>query len=411
MWRRAASAILLCALAACTSVASATRGPVRIGALYPLSGPLAPYGSEELRGVKVAVEMLNARGGLRGRTIAIDVADAPDVRTGWRETYRLARAGVPAVIGTYSSTIALAGSEAAHRNKIVWWETGAVADLVTARRYPEVFRLGPSGATLAAQSAAFATEVLAPRFGIARTALRVAVVYEDDPYGSSVGDGIRREATVRGFRLVGDFPYDPATEDFAGIVRSLARLRPDVVVIASYLHDGARFRERLVDAKLPIKAVIGKCAAFYTPEMAKLLGARIDGVFVADKPMDVAPTALTAAGRALEQEFRSRFVRRYDREPEAAAYMGFSGAWALIAETLPKARSLAPADIAAAARTLDLPDGSLPNGSGLRFAPAGDPMAGQNLRAFGVVWQWQGGRPILVWPPAAARGAPVLSRR
>ena len=411
MWRRAASAIALCALAACTAGASATRGPVRIGALYPLSGPLAHHGNEELRGVKVAVEMFNDRGGLRGRRVKLDIADAPDVRAGWRGTYRLARGGVHAVIGTYSSAIALAGSEAAHRNKIVWWETGAVADLVTSRGYPEVFRLGPSGATLSAQAAGFATEVLAPRFGIARSALRIAVVYEDDPYGSSVGDGIRREAKARGFRLVGEFPYDPVTETFAGIVRSLAGLKPDVVVVASYLHDGARFRERLVDAKLPIKALIGKCAAFYTPEMAKLLGAKIDGVFVADKPMDVAPTALTAAGRALEQEFRSRFVSRYHREPEAAAYMGFSGAWALIAETLPRARSLAPADIGAAARSLDIPDGSFPNGSGLRFAGTHDPMSGQNLRAFGVVWQWQGGHPILVWPPAAARGAPVLSSR
>ena len=400
--------VILIALATANSQ---TNSLIRLGALYPLTGPLAKYGNEELRGVKIALQLINSRGGVNGRFVTLDIADAPDVDAAWRQAYRLARKKLPAILGTYSSTIALAGSEAAHRNKVVWWETGAVADLVTSRGYPEVFRLGPSGATLSAQSAAFATEVLAPRFKIAPRALRLAVVYENDPYGSSVGDGIRAQAATKGFRLVGSYPYDPATETFAAIMRSLARAKPDVVVIASYLHDGARFREALIASKLPVKAVIGKCAAFFTPEMAKLLGAKIDGVFVADKPMDVAPTALTEKGRALETEFRERFTRTFGRAPEAAAYMGFSGAWALVGETLPKALTITAADIARAARELDLPDGSLPNGSGVRFAPAGDPLAGQNMRAFGVVWQWQSGRPVLVWPPIAARGEPVLSPR
>src|SRR5438552_6307164 len=184
-----AQALLFVALAACTAAVSAPKATIRIGALYPLSGSLAHYGNEELRGVKIAVDLFNARGGLRGQSIALDVADAPDVDNGWRDVYALARRRLPVIIGTYSSTISLAASEAAHRNGVVYWETGAVADLVTSRGYKEVFRLGPSGATLARQAAAFSTEVLAPHFGIARSALKIAVVYENDPYGSSVGAG------------------------------------------------------------------------------------------------------------------------------------------------------------------------------------------------------------------------------
>ena len=407
---RLARAALLLALAACTSATrAASDAPIRIGALYPMSGVLERYGNEELRGVEIAVELFNARGGLNGRRVELVTADAPDVDTGWKEAHRLAAQGVPVIIGSYSSTLSLTASEAAHREGVLYWETGAVADLVTSRGYPEVFRMGPSGAVLSAQAAGFATEVLAPRFDIATKDLKMAVVYEDDPYGSSVGAGIKREAAARGFRLVGSFPYDPATEDFAGILSSLAKARPDIVVAASYLHDGARFRERLVASGLQIKALIGKCAAFYTAEMAKLLGPKINGVFVSDKPMDVAPAALTPDGQALAAELRSRYLHRYAGTPEAAAYMGFSGAWALLAHALPNARSLAPADIAAAARAIDIPDGSLPNGAGIRFAAVGTAEAGQNLRAFGVVWQWQDGKPVLVWPPAAARGSPQFS--
>ncbi len=408
--RRFARTALLLALAACTSSVSARdQSPIKLGALYPMSGILEHYGTEELRGVEIAVELFNARGGLKGRTVELVTADAPDLDAGWREAHRLADEGVPVILGSYSSTLSLAASEAAHRKGILYWETGAVADLVTGRGYPEVFRMGPSGATLSAQAAGFATQVLAPHFKIATEDLRMAVVYEDDPYGSSVGAGIKREAESRGFSLVGSFPYDPATETFKDVVTSLADLRPDIVVAASYLNDGARFRERLLESGLKIKALIGKCAAFYTPEMAKLLGPKINGIFVSDKPMDVAPMALTPEGNALAEELKSRYLHRYAGTPEAAAYMGFSGAWALLAHALPNARSLSPADIAAAARTLDVPDGSLPNGAGIRFAPADAPEAGQNLRAFGVVWQWQDGKPVLVWPPAAARGSPQFS--
>jgi branched-chain amino acid transport system substrate-binding protein len=402
---------LLLALGACSSTQGTLPEPIRLGALYPLSGTQARYGTEELRGAQIAVELFNSRGGLRGRPVRLEVADAPDVDAAWRQAYRLARMKLPAIIGTYGSTLSLAASEVAHREGVLYWETGAVADLITARGYPEVFRAGVSGATLAGQAAGFSVDVLASLFRIAPRSLRVAVVYEDDPYGSSVGVGMRREAASRGFRLVGSFAYDPVAEQFDGIVRALSVERPDVVVAATYLHDGARLREKLLEAKLPLKALIGKCAAFYTEEMARLLGPKIDGVFVADKPKDIAPAALLPQGRALADELERRSLERFAKRPDAAAYMGFSGTWILLEQVLAHAPSLSLEDLRRAALAVDLPSGSLPNGAGALFAPPGDTMAGQNLRAFGVVWQWQHATPVIVYPPAAARGRVQLAAR
>lgn len=410
--RRAGRCVVALALflGACNVASEARPRPIRIGALYPLSGTQAPYGTEELHGAEIAVELFNARGGLRGRPVRLEIASAPSVDAAWRQAHRLAAEKLPAIIGSYGSTLAIAASEVAHRKGILFWETGAVADMVTSRGYREVFRAGVSGATLSAQAADFAVDVLAPHFRIPVPALRVAVVYENDPYGSSVGAGIERQAGEHGFRLVGSHGYDPETEHFGTIVAALKRERPDIVVAATYMHDGAKLRSKLLEARVPMRALIGKCAAFYTAEMAKLLGSKIDGVFVADKPKEPAPGALTLEGRKLEQELKDRFLERYGHDPDAAAYMGFSGAWSLLAHVLPRARSLSLEDLREAALTLDLPSGSLPNGSGVRFAPDGDPMAGQNLRALGVVWQWQNGKPVLVYPLSAARGKPDFSR-
>ena len=61
------------------------------------------------------------------------------------------------------------------------------------------------------------------------------------------------------------------------------------------------------------------------------------------------------------------------------------------------------ADVATAARTVDLPIGSLPNGGGYRLAPDGAHDAGDNRNAHSVIWQWIAPRTqAVVWPPADA---------
>src|SRR5207237_9389950 len=85
----------------------------------------------------------------------------------------------------------------------------------------------------------------------------------------------------------------------------------------------------------------------------------------------------------------------------------FFPAWALLPHARPAAAdrgALNAPGIAAAARHIDLPVGSLPNGAGIRFST--DPATlGQNQRATAVIWQWQAVRSYtFVWPPTYATG-------
>jgi hypothetical protein len=99
-------------------------------------------------------------------------------------------------------------------------------------------------------------------------------------------------------------------------------------------------------------------------------------------------------------------------EESEEALAGFSAAWALFAHVLPAALGSTPAAasqpsaqaVAAAARAVDLPEGSLPNGAGVRFSSDPDRL-GQNERAAAVIWQWQAVRRYeFVWPPSYATG-------
>jgi hypothetical protein len=72
------------------------------------------------------------------------------------------------------------------------------------------------------------------------------------------------------------------------------------------------------------------------------------------------------------------------------------------------AGSLSAEGIAAVARGIDLPEGSLPNGAGLRFSQDAGRL-GQNLRSAAVIWQWQAIRhSVVVWPPGYRTGSITL---
>jgi hypothetical protein len=91
-------------------------------------------------------------------------------------------------------------------------------------------------------------------------------------------------------------------------------------------------------------------------------------------------------------------------EESEEALAGFSAAWALFRHVLPGAAGPDALSVAAAARAIDLPDGSLPNGAGLRFSADPDRL-GQNERAAAVIWQWQAVRTYeFVWPPSYKTG-------
>ena len=99
------------------------------------------------------------------------------------------------------------------------------------------------------------------------------------------------------------------------------------------------------------------------------------------------------------------------RPPAGHASAGFSAIWALFTEVLPKAKTYEPAELREIALKLDLPEGSLVNGSGIKFTnndwPTDPKDAGQNLRAAIGVWQWQKAGNNQVFPQTLATHEPV----
>jgi branched-chain amino acid transport system substrate-binding protein len=97
--------------------------------------------------------------------------------------------------------------------------------------------------------------------------------------------------------------------------------------------------------------------------------------------------------QAAAEEFNARYEKIQHRVPAGHAVASFAALWPLFKDVLPRAKSMDPEDVRAAALAMDLPDGSLINGSGLKFSnfdlPQDPKDAGQNIRSAIGVWQWQ----------------------
>jgi branched-chain amino acid transport system substrate-binding protein len=382
--------------------------PVRIGAIYPLSGTQGMGGIDEYHGVEVAAELANQDGGVGGRPIVLDQVDVPEADAAPGAIQALAGRGVDLVLGSYGSTISSPAAAAAAGRGSLFWETGAVGKLAGPGGGDLVFRVAPTGGLLGRNAIAFVADQLAPRLHRRASSLRFAVAAVDDVYGRAVADGATAELRDRGLELTAEVVYDPRRLDPARVVRRVAAGRPDVLFVVAYLEDGVALRREQVRQHLPLLASIGTSSSYCMPEFGARLGRDAVGLFASDKPdtHGINPHGLLPEARTLLERADTAYQAAYGHSMSAAALAGFSGAWALFRHVLPAARSLAPAEVAAAARAASVPAGGLPNGSGLAFARPGGPDPGANLRAASVIWEWtEVNRREVTWPPQFATAA------
>ena len=402
---RRAALVLTAVLLIGASCTSSSPEPIQIGAVYPLSGAQGPGGVDEFDGVRLAVQLVNVDGGIGGRPVELVPIDTPSADAAPGAIAQLHDDGVRLVLGSYGSTISEPAAEASARRDMLFWETGAVGEMSGRGAGELVFRVAPSGAVLGRNAIAFVADEYAPVLGVDPSALRYAVTLVDDAYGRAVAQGALDELAARDYHVVGTFGYDPRDVDMQAFVRELAASRPDVVFVSAYLRDAIAMRREMVRQGVDVLVGIGTSSSYCMPRFGSTLGEDAVGLFASDKPASGALNAagLTPEGRALLERAQAAYTERFGGEMTAAALAGFSGAWALLNDVLANADQPTPASIAVAANAVDLPQGSLPNGSGLRFGEPGTVTAGANVHASSVVWQWQApGEYAVVWPPRYA---------
>ena len=371
---------------------------IKIGAINPYSGPLALYGTEVGRGYELAVDQINAAGGVLGRKIELVRGDAANPQQGIATVEQLAtKDKVDIFIGTYASAVSNAASDAASRYNKLYWETNALAQDLTDRGLPNFIRTGPSSAYFAAGTVDTVRELIAPALKKEVKDLKVWIEHEESIYGSSIAKEQKRLFEALGAKVVGVGAHSSKSIDLNDAVLRAKQANPDVLIQTGYVPDTNLLMRTARDQGFKPGAML--CVGTGdTPETLESLGAAsIEGVLVVSYTRTDVAESFGPGANAYLTAYRAK----YKAEPIAPQGMASYTGMLILFEAIKAAGSTDVEKIRAAAAQMDKPVGSYASGYGVKFDKNF-----QNTRGFTTTVQWQGGKLVTVFPKnAVAPGA------
>jgi branched-chain amino acid transport system substrate-binding protein len=397
---------------------------IKIGLLYDHTGPFSAAGSLNCwRGAKMMIDLINEKGGVLGKykIVQVDGDSQSKAEAAINETERLLNVEkVDILAGVYSSAHAVPLAEKVDKQKKFLWITTAIADAVVKDRNLEyTFRPQPNGGLFGVASVQFIAANAQDKFKKAAKDLRVAVIYEDGPYGTGVAASNEAEIKRQGMNLVLKEGYSVSAPDLSSLVTKLRAQRPDVLFHTGYNPDINLFLRQSKEQGLRVRAYIGHGAGHsQLDKLKEAFGNDVEGLGTVDPPAAqlIDAKQLKAGVGELTQEMVKRYKAFEPNIPVGGiaphVSMGFNNMWILLNDVLPRAiqkhGGFTPEALAKAARETDIPEGGTMQGYGVKFVGEGNPMRGQNERAIAAVYQIVEGRFQHVWPKVIAMNNPPV---
>lgn len=392
---------------------------IRVGVMYDYTGPLAGGGSKAAAiGNKIAIDMINEKGGVEGRKIVGIYTDAQSkTEVAINETERLLNEQkVDVIMGVFSSAQCVPMAAKIDAAKKIFWATVCVSSAVFKdRNLQYAFRANIHSDQYGDTSCTFVNEN-AKKFGKEPKDLRIAIIYEDGPYGSGIANANETRCKALGMPVVHKEAYAATSSDLSALVTKLRRAQPDVILHTGYNPDITLFLRQAKEAGLKFQALIGHGAGY--SQIDKLHETFKDDVnYLLDvdpPPAQLLDPKTLAPGLG---DLTAELVKRYQAETGAKevpphASMGFNHAWVFFSDVMPRAiktyGGTDPDALRKASLDADIPVGGTIQGYGVKFFVPGTQMAGQNERAQPVVMQFVKGETKVVWPAAIKTADPVI---
>jgi branched-chain amino acid transport system substrate-binding protein len=415
--RKIVAALLLAAFA---SLAQAQQKEIKIGVIFDYTGPFAGGGSEAAGiGTKIAIDMMNERGGVEGYKINALYADAQSkTEVAINEATRLLeQEKVNLIMGVYSSAHCVPMAQRVDAARKFMWANVCIASAVFKdKKLQYVFRPQVHSDQFGEASCNFIAESAKDKLGKSPKEIKVAIIYEDGPYGAGVASSNESGCKKHGIQVVLKEGYAASAPDLSSLVTKLKRARADVLLHTGYNPDITLFLRQSREQGLKFKGIIGHGAGYgQIGKLMETFGTDVNYFFnvdpVAAQLLD-AKTLKPGLG-ALTAEMVKRYqAQKGPNEVPPHTSMGFNQTWIFLTDVLPRAikkhGGIDPEALKKAALETDIPLGGTIQGYGVKFFPPGHAMAGQNERSSPVVMQYVNGRSYIAWPRAIRTTDPLL---
>jgi len=249
------------------AVLHAQGAPIKVGVLHPVSGALSYSGQQGRIGAQLAIEEINAAGGIKslhGAKIDPMYGDAQSTPDGGNaEVEKMNAAGVAAVVGGYASAICLAASQTAARYDLPYVVDVGVVDSIVTRGLKNTFRFGPGFGVIAKTALDNLVAINEQAGKPAKTAL---IVHEDSAFGAGLAKLLNAQLPERGFQVVETISHPTPTRDFNNVALKIKAQNPDLVIPANYYNEYVLLARTMQQQRIRPKgiySVLGGAASSY----------------------------------------------------------------------------------------------------------------------------------------------------
>jgi branched-chain amino acid transport system substrate-binding protein len=317
-WGRGALPALVCA-AALTAAE-----PIKLGEIEPMTGKEAAFGQSSHRGVQMAIDEINARGGVLGRPLVLVVEDsqskAGDTATIAKKL--IGRDKVVAIVSGGTSSACLEAAPICQAARVPFVATTATAPEVTEKR-DYIFRncfIDPfQGAVLAK----FAVHSLK----VKRIALLTSVT---TPYSVGLSRVFRERLTALGGVIVAEQKYAEGDKDFRAQLTSIKAANPEAIAATGFYTEAALICKQARDLGLTCPIFGGD--GWEAPELAEIGGKAVEGTYYSSH---YSSTSTAPEVRAFLEKYRARYGAEL---PESTAPLAYDGTL-IVADALARAGS------------------------------------------------------------------------
>jgi len=383
---------------------------IKIGTIFPLTGPVALAGQRCKAAVETAVEIINNKhpnikvplanqagllGGYKIVLVHTDSQGKPDV--GKAEAERLInQEGVWALIGAYNSSVSMPASFVAERAKKIFMCGASSSAALTQRKDMKFFFRTASTDEVESQEFVDVLKWLNKTQKNANIK-SLGIIYENSVFGKHAAEEAKKAAAAGGFAVVADVPFNPGATNLDSEVQTLKSKNPDALFGAVLGADYALMVKTMKKMNWIPKVALNYCSGYQDPVIAKQLGPDAD-FFMGSTGYSPEFASLMPAVAEVEKIFKSKTGGvPYDSDSiqETIAML-------VLAQAIEKAKSLDPEVVAKTLHANTWPSPLSLSGK-VAFVPGG-----QNKYALSLVTQLQGGKYKRVFPVEKADTKPVF---
>ena len=279
---------------------------IKIGAILALTGSYAKVGESAKRGIEIAVEEINIKGGVQGKKIQViyedDQGEPQKAVSAMRKLITVDK--VPAIIGPMGSSAVLAIAPIAERDHVVALSpTASTPEITYAGDY--IFRVTYSDAFEGSKMAEFSFRELRYK--------RIALLYINNDYGMGLKEAFKKEFIKLGGQIVIEEAYDAKSTDFRTQLIKIKKSTSDAVYLTGYNEMGQVLRQA---KELGITVPFLSCIMAEIADIIKIAKDATEGVIYTHPAYD------PEKGSEITLKFAKKFKEKYGVSPDPEA--GFS---------------------------------------------------------------------------------------